>query len=367
MRLDGVKIFLIALLCLVCSCSGYDDSIVNPPVEPIIEGTWPYHASPEAAGWSSALLDSAKVRFDSLNSAAVVVVYGDKVLAAWGDYSAEFLTHSARKSFMSAMYGIYSDEGKIDLEATMAELGIDDVPPLSEQEKLAKVIHLLQARSGVYHTAAAETQGMHDYKPDRDTYLPGTHWCYNNWDFNTLGTIFNQVVGQDFFEALVERIGVELGMEEFDIDDTFYYYQKGRSIHPAYHFQMSARDAARFGLLYLQKGAWQGKQLISRAWVYESTAPLSDSGEYISGTRYGYMWWVFPLGYGAGRGYERIGKHVMYAALGAYGQVILVIPDIQLVFVHRVDSYNEQNVDLSDWMNLLDKILVAGPSERPFP
>jgi CubicO group peptidase (beta-lactamase class C family) len=355
-------IFLVALLCLFCACSGDDSPTLARPLDPVIEGTWPYHPTPESAGWNGDRLDAAKARFDSLNSASVVVVYGDKVLAAWGDYSAEYLTHSARKSFMSAMYGIYSDGGPIDLEATMEDLGIDDTPPLTQQEKQARVIHLLQARSGVYHTAAAETQGMHDYKPDRDSHAPGTHWCYNNWDFNALATIFNQETGRDFFEAMVETLGVRLGMEEFDIDDTQYQYQRERSIHPAYHFQMSARDAARFGLLYLQRGTWHGEQLVPRAWVYETTAPLSDSAEYIPETYYGHMWWVFPIGYGEGRGYEKIGRYAMYAALGAYGQVVMVIPDIQVVYVHRVDSYSGHNVGLLAWMDLLDRILVAAPA-----
>lgn len=346
----------------IAGCGNDGDLAIDLPViDPVIEGTWPYHVSPESAGWNSSLLDSAQVCFESLNSVAVVVVYGDKVLVAWGDYSGEYLTHSARKSFMSAMYGISSDEGTIDLQQTMVELGIDDIPPLSDQEKLAKVIHLLQARSGVYHTAAAETEGMHDYKPDRDTYLPGAYWCYNNWDFNTLITIFNQETDSDFFELLVGRIGTELGMEEFSAEDGEYFYQNERSIHPAYHFQISARDAARFGLLYLQKGVWKGKRLISEEWVDESTAPLSDSGDYIPGTYYGYMWWVFPEGYGAGKDYARIGEHVMYAALGAFGQVIMVIPDMQLVFVHRVDSYSGHNVSFYDWIGLLDTILAAGP------
>jgi CubicO group peptidase (beta-lactamase class C family) len=330
-------------------------------LDPVIEGTWEYHVSPESAGWDSDLLDSAQVYFDSLSSASVVAVYQDKILLAWGDYTGEYLTHSARKSFMSAMYGICSDEETIDLQKTMAELGIDDDPPLSDQEKTARVIHLLQARSGVYHTAASETERMHDYKPDRDSYLPGEHWCYNNWDFNVLVTIYNQETGQDFFEALVDRLGTELEMEEFAADDTDYHYQFERSIHPAYHFQISARDAARFGLLYLQKGIWKGKRLLSEEWVEESTAPLSDSNEYIPGTHYGYMWWVFPVGYGADENYTRVGEDMMYAALGAYGQVIMVIPDLQLVYVHRVDSYQGHNVSLAEWMRLLDKILAAGP------
>jgi CubicO group peptidase (beta-lactamase class C family) len=363
MKISGTVILLAAIFFISCMGCGENDylSVESPVMEPVIEGTWPYHLTPESAGWSSSLLDSAKVCFDSLGSAAVIVVYCDRVLLAWGDYSGEYLTHSARKSFMSAMYGIGCDDGMIDLQQTMAELGIDDVPPLSDQEKQARVIHLLQARSGVYHTAATETERMHDYKPDRDTYLPGAYWCYNNWDFNTLVTIFNQETGRDFFESLIGRIAVELEMEEFDLDDTEYYYQHERSMHPAYHFQISARDAARFGLLYLQKGVWKGKRLLSEAWINESTAPVSDSDVYIPGTRYGYMWWIFPVGYAAGEDYEKVGRHEMYAALGAFGQVILVIPDLQVVYVHRVDSYSGHNVSLSDWIGLLDRILSAGP------
>ena len=267
------EILILAAALVFLGCTDPAEESAQPPEAAVIEGTWEYHESPEAAGWDDALLDSAREMFDSLSSAAVVVVYQGKVLLAWGDYSGEYLTHSARKSFMSAVYGMAADEEAVGLQKTMAELGIDDDPPLSEQEKTARVIH------------------------------------------------------------------------------------------PAYHFQISARDAARFGLLYLQRGVWKGERLLSEAWIDESTAPVSDSGEYIPGTRYGYMWWVFPEGYGESEGYgfEAVGDHMMYAALGAYGQVVMVIPDLDVVYVHRVDSYSGHNVTILEWMGLLDRILAAGP------
>jgi CubicO group peptidase (beta-lactamase class C family) len=124
---------------------------------------------------------------------------------------------------------------------------------------------------------------------------------------------------------------------------------------------MSARDAARFGLLFLQNGRWNGRQIIPEEWVEESTRPISDASDYISGTYYGCMWWVFPQGYGERYGWLYLNQYQSYAALGAYGQVIQVIPAAELVFVHRVDSYNNFDVSLGDILRLLDMILAAKP------
>ncbi len=354
----GMVVFIVVILSIFNACKACKTKTNEVP---IIQGTWEYYNTPEEAGWDSSQLAEAENYFNTLNSAAVIVVYRGKVLVAWGAVSAKYLTHSARKSFMSAIYGIYVHEGLIDLEKTMAELNIDDEPPITDREKTATVHHLLMARSGVYHTAAAENDAMHDFKPDRGTYAPGEFWCYNNWDFNTLVTIFNQETKLDFFEALKERIADELEMEDFTLNDTEYQHQPDRSIHPAYPFQMSARDAARFGQLFLQNGQWEGRQIVPAEWVEESTAPWSASSVYVPGTYYGYMWWVYPRGYGEDEGLLNVGKYESYAALGAYGQVIQVIPEAELVFVHRVDSYNNFSVNDSEINRLLDMILAAKP------
>jgi len=320
---------------------------------------WCYYPTPEAAGWSSSKLVTAKQYFNSLESAAVFVVYKGRVLISWGSVKNNYLTHSARKSFMSAIYGIYTDKGSLGLQKTMAELNIDDIPSLSDLEKTAKVIYLLQARSGVYHTAAAESESMHAYKPPRNSHLPGTFWCYNNWDFNTLVTIFNQETNKDFFEELQSRIAIPLQMEDFSMAGTFYQYQYDRSIHPAYHFRLSARDAARFGQMYLQKGKWEGKQIVPLAWLKESTAAVSNASDYVPGTGYGYMWWTFAPGSEMVKELDSIGKYRFYAALGTGVQAIIVIPKADIVFVHRVDTDKRKHVALASLLLLADMILAA--------
>ena len=84
-----------------------------------------------------------------------MVVANGAVVASWGDVDRRFKCHSVRKSFLSALYGIYWDRGALELNKTLADLGLDDDPhPLLETEKRARILDLLKARSGVFHPAA---------------------------------------------------------------------------------------------------------------------------------------------------------------------------------------------------------------------
>jgi CubicO group peptidase (beta-lactamase class C family) len=79
----------------------------------------------------------------------------------WGDIDKKITSYSVRKSLLSALYGIYSAEGVIDINQTLEQLGIDDSPdPLTKEEKQARVVDLLRARSGVYHPAYMKTESM---------------------------------------------------------------------------------------------------------------------------------------------------------------------------------------------------------------
>jgi CubicO group peptidase (beta-lactamase class C family) len=312
--------------------------------------TWQRYAAPEEAGWSSKKLAVARSYYDMIDSAAVLVVYDGAIVVSWGNVSTKYMCHSVRKSFLNALYGIYVNEGYIDMNKTLAELNIDDVPPLTEEEKQAKVIHMIKARSGVYHTAAYESAGMKESRPERGSHPPDTFWYYNNWDFNTLGTIFLQETGLGVFEAFKIRIADPLQMEDFDMeDDCYYHYEPENSIHPAYPFKMSARDMARFGHLFLRNGTWNGDQIFPQSWTAESTFPYSHANPLFG---YGYMWWIHTWGY-----FKDLD---IYQASGYRGHAIYVIPGANTVIVHRVDTFNPDNVvQTLQELILLDLILKA--------
>ena len=292
---------------------------------------WRRAESAEALGWSSEKLQEAQEYADTIDTAAVMVVHDGVVVAEWGETASKFKCHSIRKSFLSALYGIHVADGRVNSASTLEELGINDNDPLTATEKQATVAELLKARSGIYHPALYETAAMKARRPRRGSHRPGTFWYYNNWDFNVLNTIFEQETGTKIFEEFQRRIAEPLQMQDYEPTDGE-YFRGPESIHAAYPFRMTARDMARFGLLFLRQGRWKGEQIIPADWVEESTRSFSDAGR--SGG-YGYMWWV------AVDGRHLPGVRLpagAYSARGHRGHFILVIPSEKLVIVHRVNT-----------------------------
>lgn len=313
-------------------------------------GPW-QKTDPDLAGWSSERLLSAEDRAKGLKPTAIMVVQNDRVIVSWGDPSRKVNLRSVRKSLLSALYGIAVSEGRVSLSSTLAELGIDDKPPsLTAAERQATVRDLLTARSGIYHPSAYETSDMRERRPARGSHPPGGHWFYNNWDFNALGTIYRQTTGKDIFQSFAQRIAKPLGMEDFSARDGRYVLE-GASSHAAYPFSLSARDAARFGLLFLHHGMWRGEQVIPAAWVKESTTAYSQSDR--PGRGYGYLWWTLPAAeWGAGA--------IMASGYG--GQIIAIVPAKQIVAVQTVDPrQNAKGVRTSAFLDLLKMVVAAAP------
>lgn len=290
--------------------------------------------TPEEARWSAERLNELAAYADSVGYTAIVLAQGDKVFFSWGEVARSYQNHSIRKPLLSALYGFFVTEGTIDLDLTMEELGIDDIPPsLTPEESQATIRHLLQGRSGVYHPAAAEVPSMTANRPERGSHPPGTFFYYNNWDFNAAGTIFRQLTGKDIFGEFERRIAKPIGMQDFEPDSCHYNLEEQRSQHPSYRFRMSARDLARFGILYLQDGVWEGEQIIPADWIEESTKTHSEGDERL-GAGFGYMWGTIREG-----GVLQTmlgGTGLFFSGIGVHHLVI--VDDLDLVLVLRFDT-----------------------------
>ena len=317
--------------------------------------------APEAVGWSSAKLEEAKAFAEKIKSAAVMVLYDGKVFISWGNVATKYPIHSIRKPLLNALYGIYWGRGKINLDATLEDLGIDDIPPaLTPEEKKATVSDLLKSRSGVYHEAAAEAESMIKTRPARGSHPRDTFYYYNNWDFNALGTIFEKMTGAKIFEAFKKEIARPIGMEDFSLDDCQYSFEETKSKHPAYNFKLTARDMARFGLLYLRNGNWNGRQIIPPEWIEKSTKPYSTVSEKY-GVGYGYLWnVVLP-----GLGFSNIifgGKGGFYHT-GVGIHTLAVVPDHKLVYIYRYDTTGEYQDPGEATIQLVSMIMNARQSK----
>jgi CubicO group peptidase (beta-lactamase class C family) len=318
--------------------------------------SWQAVSTAESAGWSKAKLAEAHQYSDSIHSSAVMIIQHGKVIDEWGDIGKKLNGYSMRKSLVSALYGIYSAEGKIDVNETLEHAGIDEInDPLTRQERQARIVDLLRARSGVYHPVDFETATMKRLRPPRGSHAPGTFWYYNNWDFNTLGAIFEKKTGVKMGDAFYQRIARPIGMQDFQPADV-HYFGGSLSQYPAYQIEITARDLARFGLLYLNHGRWQGKQIVPEAWVEKSTHAaemVQQTGRDLGG--YEYLWWV-----------EYGGVHLgdatlpgMYSARGATGHFLLVVPSKDLIIVHRTDT-NPPTWDAKTVSDLANKEVVNG-------
>jgi CubicO group peptidase (beta-lactamase class C family) len=144
-----------------------------------------------------------------------------------------------------------------DLDATLAELDIDDITPLTATERSATVRHLLQARSGVFLPAASETVEMQRDRPLRGAFAPGERFFYNNWDFNVLGAVFERLSGLSVAEGVAAWIAAPTGMAFRAGDGRVITEPVSR--HGAYHFAFTGRDLARFGTLVAQRGRWRNR------------------------------------------------------------------------------------------------------------
>jgi CubicO group peptidase (beta-lactamase class C family) len=318
-------------------------------------------------GWSEDALRAVSVHLrDNSHATGVVVIDRGHLVFEFGDTAELSYIASVRKSILALLFGSWVQDGTIDLDLTLEQIGVDDIGGLLPIERQATVRQLITARSGVYHPASNDGDNLAD-APPRGTQEPGSYMLYNNWDFNAAGAIFEQLTGRNIYEELEAQLAIPLEFEDWDRSAQRKTGDLSISQNPAYHMWISTRDMARIGHLMLNEGNWNGEKLISSNWVNtitEAVTPLEEMNPIQNRDRYfgyGYMWWVWdgPTATGPFEG--------AYTGRGAYGQWITVFPAIDLVISHKTKYAYRRVTSWESWHRMIEllfdanNVSMAGP------
>lgn len=304
---------------------------------------------PENHQMNAQLLNSLHIALEEIEIYSMVTVKDgyivDEYYKEGYDENSIFRFNSCSKSFTSALIGIAIDEGLIDgVDVKISEY----FPQLVGTEKENITIrHLLEHRSGLeWHEWTRNGESFFelnradnwvDYvlsKPLVAT--PGTTFNYTTGGTHLLAAILEQVTEESLFDYAQKHIFIPLGMESVRWrEDPQGILDGGNGI------EMTGRDAAKFGQLFLNEGKWDGQQLIPQTWVETSTSAQVIREGYNG--YYGYQWWVRPFA-----------DYDTYYAMGAMGQFIFVVPELNLVTV--ITANTEQ---IAPWPYFTDYVLQA--------
>ena len=308
---------------------------------------WEYNIDENSEIWNfddleifnNYLIDSTKVT-------GLMILHKGEIIYEYGDVIENSYIASCRKSVLAMLYGKYVDDNTIDLNKTVKDLNIDDVGGLLPEEEKATVQEIISARSGVYHKEGYPG-GMQQYAPERGSVKHGSYWLYSNWDFNVAGYIFEKETGKNIYDEVEYQLAIPLQMQDWNRSLQKKSGDTTISKYLAYPMWFSTRDMARIGLLMLNKGKWNDKQLISENWIQEMLKERTNYKELnanvpmFRGTGidwgYGYMWWLFQN--------EKDKRFKgAYSARGAMGQNITIFPAINTVLVFKTKAaYRRRN------------------------
>ncbi len=293
---------------------------------------------------------------------AVVVLYKGQLIgeayAPGYDRHSRHLSWSMAKSVTSALVGVLVRMGKLDPDAPAPVPGWRSVTDGREKITLR---HLLQQTSGLdfeeNYSKSTDATRMLFEKADMGGYTatrelreaPGSRFYYSSGNTNILSGIIRRTLGDAGYyrfpaDSLFHLIGIRSMVLEPDASGSF--------VGSSYAFA-NARDWARFGLLYLQEGQWQGRQLLPKNWVHASRTPVpvAKRGEY------GYQFWLNAGvdGQPASRPFPSLPVDLFYAD-GYEGQFVFIIPSRELVLV-RLGQSAYGNFDTEAFVNSFLNVL----------
>lgn len=258
-----------------------------------------------------------------------------------------FTLQSCSKSVTSSLIGISIDKGYIrDVNVPISEYFPEILESNNQNLKEITIWHLLTHTSGLNMN---DTNNWNEWRTSENwvDYIlsrgskskPGTRFDYSTGNSHLLSVILQKATGMTAYDFGKKYLFEPLGMESVKCELDPQGYSDGGN-----GFSMNIYDMAKFGRLFLNKGEWEGKQIISQNWIEESTKVQFDRKA--GSANYGYQWWVRTFG---------SQKYDAYFAQGHWGQFIFVIPEINLMVVFT--SHHEGSTNM--YWNFVNEVVSA--------
>jgi CubicO group peptidase (beta-lactamase class C family) len=258
---------------------------------------------------------------------------------------------SVTKSLMTTLIGIAADQGKLKLDDPMLSFFPDyAVANRDARKEKITVRHLASMSSGLECTAANDEQTLSEMRVSPDwvkftldrkvVWEPGTHFEYCSPAIHLLSPILEKATGMTALEFAQKYLFAPLGIRDVMWLTDPQAHNRGSEgvyLHP--------HDIAKLGYLWLQKGVWEGKQIVSRAWVEDSVKVQMKTG---GGDDYGYGWWIAT------------DEPPAYNAIGRGGQRIIVVPGWNLIIVTTGGGFSLDQIE--PWIRS-----VLADIEQPLP
>lgn len=346
----------------------------EPPVlaegECAVPGPYPgaqwVQSTPEEQGMDSTLLEEAASYAEGNDSHCMVVVRHGAIVGEWywqGNTPVSLVkSWSVGKSYASAVVGVAIDRGDI---GSVDEPAANYIPQWQGTSKEAVLIrHLLSMASGLEFKLVADNLGMVMAKDMSGLALdnplvntPGVLWEYNNHTVQVIEPVLRNATGEPPDHYADMHLWEPIGMTAT--------WAKDKTGHPAMYMNVKAscRDHARFGYLFLKQGCWDGQQVLSEAWVEESTSSSTTMNK-----GYGYWWWLNgELPTLDSVSFEEkpnvlhpFAPHDAFCAVGLGSQMIEVIPSLDMVVVRLGPAPHEHDGVLGEPVDLLAALMQDG-------
>lgn len=293
----------------------------------------------------------------------LVSVDGHTVLSYYADRQPSDYAHvwSVTKSVMSILVGIAIDEGRLRLDETLAELLPAHADAMTREIRSVTLRQLLTMTAGLQSRPSFDTSAkdpVAEVVGEATVAEPGAAFGYSNASAHLVGAVLRHAIDRPILDYAREKLFDPLGIDtrpawqgwdvKAGLDKPGFAWGTDRegTNSGCCLLKLTAPDMLKIGQLYLNQGRWQGHQLVSAQWVTESTTNQLTTGQTTTEGPYGYLWWV-----------GEIESHPYFAAVGSYGQNIIVVPDSRIVLVTVSD---ESGLDLpsEEFENTITDVII---------